>query len=43
MKKEFCHLCKNGGKECIDIDTKGQVYLEMFNVRCSECGRPLVS
>ncbi|HZS73985.1 MAG TPA: hypothetical protein VFA69_05720 [Candidatus Nitrosotalea sp.] len=43
MKQEFCHLCKEGGKQCIEVDTKQQVYMEMFHVKCSKCGRPLVS
>ncbi|HXX05781.1 MAG TPA: hypothetical protein VEJ68_03060 [Candidatus Bathyarchaeia archaeon] len=43
MRKEFCHICKEGGKECIDVDTKGEVYLEMYHIRCAKCGAPLVS
>ncbi|MGI0068712.1 MAG: hypothetical protein ACREA3_08040 [Nitrosotalea sp.] len=43
MRKEFCHICKEGGKECVDVDTKGKVYLEMFHVRCAKCGALLVS
>lgn len=43
MKKEFCHFCKEGGKQCIEVDTKEQVYMEMFHIKCSKCGRPLIS
>lgn len=43
MEQEFCHLCKEGGKQCVKVDTKQQVYMEMYQVKCSKCGRQLVS
>ncbi|MGI0047274.1 MAG: hypothetical protein ACREBB_08810 [Nitrosotalea sp.] len=43
MRKEFCHICKEGGKQCVDVDTKGEVYLKMFEVKCSKCGASLAT
>lgn len=42
MEKQYCHICKDGGRECVNVDTKGEVYLGMYQVKCSKCGTLLM-
>ena len=42
MQKEFCHICKYG-KNCVNVNTTEQVYLEMYSVKCSKCGKSLIN
>ena len=42
MTQEFCHICKEGNKECVETDTKGKIFLEIYDVKCSKCGKPLI-
>jgi hypothetical protein len=41
MVKEFCHLCKDGGRQCIEIDEKREAAMLKFHPKCAVCGRPL--
>lgn len=43
MEKEYCHIYKDDGKECVDVYTKREDIFEMFNVKCTKCGRPPIS
>lgn len=42
MTKEFCHLCKDGGRECVEIDESREVAMMKIHPRCAVCGRLLV-
>jgi hypothetical protein len=43
MTKLFCHICKEGGRECIEIFEQSEFLFVRSHVRCHMCGRPLVS
>lgn len=43
MTKEFCHLCKEGGKKCVSINDTHEYAIIKLDLKCSSCGRPLVA
>jgi hypothetical protein len=43
MAKEFCHLCREGGKKCVSINDTHEYALIKLDLKCSSCGRPLVA
>jgi hypothetical protein len=43
MTKAFCHLCKDGGKQCIEVNEQREAAMLKFSVKCSVCGRSLVN
>jgi hypothetical protein len=42
MIKQFCHLCKDGGTQCLEIDERREAAMIKIQPKCSVCGRPLV-
>ncbi|MEO9294156.1 MAG: hypothetical protein ABI347_00975 [Nitrososphaera sp.] len=42
MIKQFCHLCRDGGKQCLDIDDRREAAMLKIQPKCSVCGRLLV-
>jgi len=41
MPKLYCHLCKEGGKECIEVTDQRELALLKFHIKCAVCGKPL--
>lgn len=39
MIKQFCHLCKDGGKQYLDIDERREAAMLKIQPKCSVCGR----
>lgn len=41
MTKEYCHVCREGGKQCVSVKEEHEYALLTTNLRCSACGKPL--
>ncbi|WP_256363751.1 hypothetical protein [Candidatus Nitrosotenuis cloacae] len=41
MNKEFCHLCKEGGKQCVNVNESQEYAMLATHLKCASCGKPL--
>jgi len=42
MTKLYCHICKEGAKECVEVSERSELLFVKSHLRCHTCGRPLV-
>ena len=42
MTKLYCHICKEGGRECVEVSERSELLFVKTHLRCHLCGRPLV-
>ena len=43
VTKLYCHICKDGGQECIEVSERCEFVFIRSHFRCHTCGRPLVA
>jgi len=42
MVNSYCHLCKDGGKNCIEVNANQDYAMKVLHPKCQICGRQLV-